>query len=991
MNQLQLHSKIDYLTSDTPSDITQEEVRSIIYKNLDARRYFFTQADDRWIDWLFQNDFLNITKLTQEYQGNLYTMPELQYLDKVASEKSSSVTQVIKAIPCTELSFDANLIEKLTYLISKLSPKDIALLIDKMEAEEWVSHMKAIRWGYSFKDILTKLDQAREFSSLLKLSRLLLQTRKREESETILSGHHNDDSFYFQQITGTDVLERIRNIGQDHLQESYQMILDTVREVVLLRDKPQDSKVFTVYDGILWYDISFFDLSIHEFNGIYDKNHKFLIELAVTLKYLTERISDLSSHSEVFNMGELYQTYIKPLPDSQALWRYKMYFLTLHSEIEILNDELQQELDRLIEAGESYHDIWFCIEYQQSLSQVFDTLSESYQRNYIEKSLELFIHLSKVPDLEQFVPSHAGKFFSLIQKSLDTFSDLKNKVNQAGFDLNQDYTPKKSRNNSMGGWVNSQSPITLEEWKKHSIPELITLLTTEYLPEKLREKNDFASLNPFDAEGVSDVLRADIPHRYEEYLSFVTDFFENDKMDKHYQYSLLRGIYEYLKEQKESIDDSSWEILLTCFQTWGENQTENIADIRDGIEWLAGWRSIYSIACDILEVLLNNADEAVLQQYRSKVLDQIAFFLSIPDPTQEAEEKYMNGDPFSVAINSIRGKAFEALVYLIFLDGKDLQTDVKELYLEVLAKEDTRAIYFLYGRYFANFYFRDKVWMNMHIDDVFPEGTDKNRLFEAALQGYLSNNLYQDIFEHPKFHKIYARGIDISAQSTETPPTRQSLSEALPNHLALAFFHYKSFDLEAPLMQAFLKQGSAEQKAHFVGHIHGQIVTEKQRENSEVDLVQRLKALWEYFISSYNPDTDREIMNQFGAWLQKGSTVFPVDTLLDLLIKTLKKVPYQQYWYTEHTKELTNLINTYPQKIFNITELYLLKGLTKGDTSNYYLFDEQWELLFQKLSQNLETTEATKRLINDLLEHGSQPFWKLKQIVPEEKVGEDQI
>ena len=92
----------------------------------------------------------------------------------------------------------------------------------------------------------------------------------------------------------------------------------------------------------------------------------------------------------------------------------------------------------------------------------------------------------------------------------------------------------------------------------------------------------------------------------------------------------------------------------------------------------------------------------------------ISYLLDNPNPAPEDEKiesaisktkspdesDYTVSDPYSIAINSVRGRAFEAFTLFLYQDGKKfkkedtikISTDVKILYEKVLKKENTRAL-----------------------------------------------------------------------------------------------------------------------------------------------------------------------------------------------------------------------------------------------------------------------------------------------------------
>ena len=45
-----------------PDNGHRADSRAVSMSNLDARRYFFHKADERWLEWLWRNGFLDAIK-----------------------------------------------------------------------------------------------------------------------------------------------------------------------------------------------------------------------------------------------------------------------------------------------------------------------------------------------------------------------------------------------------------------------------------------------------------------------------------------------------------------------------------------------------------------------------------------------------------------------------------------------------------------------------------------------------------------------------------------------------------------------------------------------------------------------------------------------------------------------------------------------------------------------------------------------------------------
>ena len=50
------------MTVQVQPTMDKEQIYELINVDLDARRYFFHKADERWLDWLWRNGFLDAIK-----------------------------------------------------------------------------------------------------------------------------------------------------------------------------------------------------------------------------------------------------------------------------------------------------------------------------------------------------------------------------------------------------------------------------------------------------------------------------------------------------------------------------------------------------------------------------------------------------------------------------------------------------------------------------------------------------------------------------------------------------------------------------------------------------------------------------------------------------------------------------------------------------------------------------------------------------------------
>ncbi len=143
---------------------------------------------------------------------------------------------------------------------------------------------------------------------------------------------------------------------------------------------------------------------------------------------------------------------------------------------------------------------------------------------------------------------------------------------------------------------------------------------------------------------------------------------------------------------------------------------------KDDKSWLADWIEVHKIITDILLYILENKEtKAVIHQaHQEEIKNLIAYLLTISDSPSKEKETPESSEPYHAAINSVRGRAYEAFVVFTGNNGKTLTEDVKRQFLNVL-EDKSLAVRFVVGRYLATFYFRDKEFITENLPDNFSD------------------------------------------------------------------------------------------------------------------------------------------------------------------------------------------------------------------------------------------------------------------------------
>ena len=185
MNQLELHKKIKEILGKNPQDVEKDEVLGLISKNFDAKNYFFAKADERWLDWLWKNGFLNVIKQKAEDPTRYgYRTPELRYLVRMVRKKPAKVAEIVSSegTATTEKNFNPEVIDQFLRICSELPAGELKKVISKIKKEKWVKLMSSFnQWGFEYEKMFKTLFDAKEYEAILDLAGIVLSIKTKDE------------------------------------------------------------------------------------------------------------------------------------------------------------------------------------------------------------------------------------------------------------------------------------------------------------------------------------------------------------------------------------------------------------------------------------------------------------------------------------------------------------------------------------------------------------------------------------------------------------------------------------------------------------------------------------------------------------------------------------------------------------------------------------------------------------------------------------------
>src|SRR3989344_1028164 len=156
MTQIELHKKIDALLLQHPDNVKREEVFFLTSTNQDAHQVFFVKADERWLDWLWKNGFLDVIKQkAEDPTRHGYRTPEINYLVRVAEKAPRKVVDIMLEVPISAENFNPEVIDRFMRICSALPAKELKRIVNKIRNDGWVPLMGAFNdWGFEYEKML---------------------------------------------------------------------------------------------------------------------------------------------------------------------------------------------------------------------------------------------------------------------------------------------------------------------------------------------------------------------------------------------------------------------------------------------------------------------------------------------------------------------------------------------------------------------------------------------------------------------------------------------------------------------------------------------------------------------------------------------------------------------------------------------------------------------------------------------------------------------
>lgn len=514
-----------------------------------------------------------------------------------------------------------------------------------------------------------------------------------------------------------------------------------------------------------------------------------------------------------------------------------------------------------------------------------------------------------------------------------------------------------------------KSPKTPDELEAMSLPELVTFMR-EWRPD-----------GTFDAPtwwGLHQVLAPLVASKPSEYAVHSLLFKDVPPAGAA---ALIRGLDAACKAAKPF----SWKAVLDLCQVVASSSPQREKDT-----------DLESLQADVQRLIESGFEEKNFEipvDLADVAWGAIEPLTRHPDPSPDREKTYSDtlADGYSLAINSLRGRAVELAIKWALWQRRH-QERAKETTTEKMItrlpsrvvnlleacldtdKEQVLAIKALLGRWFPWLVYLDRAWANSAAGKLFPTEPEYREAYEAAWTGYLLFcPPYDEVLDILK--PMYAASINHLGTLPRRKNSFGDPDEHLAQHLMVYYWRGK-FPLDSESLTCFWEKASPELRGKTIAFV-GQSL-DRTKDAIQPEILDRLKVLWAARFDAVKRTKTIEDhipeMNSFGYWFSCGK--FDVEWALAQLSEALKFAsPIADD--SDVVKRLSDYASARPHEVIRCFDRLIKSKLEEW--SIYGWRDEARRLLTTVMSAgDADAREAAENAVHYL---GSQGHFEFRDLL----------
>jgi len=300
-----------------------------------------------------------------------------------------------------------------------------------------------------------------------------------------------------------------------------------------------------------------------------------------------------------------------------------------------------------------------------------------------------------------------------------------------------------------------------------------------------------------------------------------------------YQNALLAGLNKHFKSSEIIEYDTIQSFIFTLIKSetfWDNEMSNDERMYRDQI--------VSSISDIIIKGI--KSDAVFSDSNRNSAIVDILIILGKKlKPYVREPDEYLD-----FAFISPQQTVYKAMFEYI-IKNQGWNEEIKQFIEEIIncADEESRDIFYTFGRFFSNLYYFNKEWVNGHIDKIFNVGTSN---WTVAFAGYLlRSNPTPEIFRLMKQHGDYSNAIRVLNNES-------IIQRNLLNHICLGYINGEdAIEGSNSLIIQYISNSNTDQILNLI-HSIWYIGKENSLDESQKE---RIRQLWRYILDRFS-DTE---------------------------------------------------------------------------------------------------------------------------------------
>jgi hypothetical protein len=483
--------------------------------------------------------------------------------------------------------------------------------------------------------------------------------------------------------------------------------------------------------------------------------------------------------------------------------------------------------------------------------------------------------------------------------------------------LSEEFPRQEEPIRSGSVWIGPTSPREVTDFMSMATSEIIAYVN-EWQPEE-------GFMKP-TREGLGRALESVVDARYREFLDRVDDIMV---LQPTYVWHAINAVRKHVNEDGFPFD----QFLRLLSYSWlrvPDAAAGKFADLDEDDD--DSWSTTRQMTAFALTDSFRS--NCLALSHRAVIWQLLQSLLVDQDPSPEREKRHKSGEPWNLALNSVRGAAMLALfdyARWVYKSSETVPRDLSVLAPEVLEELDrhlitttdpSEAVRSTYGQNFVSLYVMAHEWTTKSIPAIFR--SRRRRRLGAAWAAYLTfNGAYDETYSY--LAPYYRRAVSALERNASFPANERDKNRGLGAHLVRLFARGVIPLDDDGVMAVFIRRAPARTLGNALWSAGAGIA----EPSLPPEIWRRLETLYEFVLNEYRGaslEDRRAALDSFGVWFVAPS--IDRSWALDILVRTLEMTEGSISIENRVLEPLAELSVTEPESVAKAVLLMLAPGVT---------------------------------------------------------------